>query len=83
MQNRRMLRRRVSGFAVGFVDGIIIHMIAEQIAQRDRVGVIMINAGVLLMRIAGIERRAFVHIGVAVPIAGDVILIGVRLPSQV
>src|SRR5271170_5037693 len=72
-----MLRRRVGIFVIGFCCRIIIHVVAEQVTERNRVGVIMINAGVLLMRVAGVERHAFIHISVAIPIAGNILFVGV------
>ena len=51
-------------------------MIAKQIAQRDGVRMIMVRAGLFLMRVAGIERRALVHIGFAIPIPRAVAALG-------
>ena len=71
-ENRRMFRRRVGGFGKRLRICIVIHMIADQITQRRRIRVVMISAGILLVRVARVKRRAFVHIRVAVPIISGV-----------
>ena len=56
----------VGAFAVGSGGGVVIDMIAELIAQRNRIGVIVILR-LCLVGHAGIEGDAFVDIGVPVP----------------
>ena len=43
-------------------------MIAEQVAERDGIGMVVMVACTFLMRVAGIKRHAFVHVGFAIPI---------------
>ena len=63
-----MFRHGVGALAVCFCRGVKVHMITKQIAERDGIGVIVMRAGLFLMRVAGIERRTFVHVGFAIPI---------------
>ena len=72
-----MFRRGVGAFGVDLRIGVEINVIAELVTEADGIGVIMIRAGVLLVSIAGIEADAFVDVGIAVPIAGDVLCIDV------
>ena len=52
---------------IGLRRGVEIHVIAEQVTQRDGFDVIMIRAPLLLVRERGVERAALVHECVAVP----------------
>ena len=44
-------------------------MVAELVAEGDRVGMIVVGAAVLLVGIARVEGRPFIHIGFPIPVA--------------
>ena len=68
-EDRRVFGGGVGGFGIDLGDGIIIHMIAQQVAQGRGIGVVMVLAAAGLVGVAGVKGETFIHIGIAVPIA--------------
>ena len=63
-----MLGGSRSRFRVSLGGCVIGDVIAQEIPERDGVGMVMVGAVARLMRVSGIERRAFIYIGVTVPV---------------
>src|SRR5437899_2604835 len=64
-----MFAGRARGFGIGLGRGVEIHVVAQQAPQRYRVRVIMMGAVAGLVRLARVERDAFVNPRVTIPIA--------------
>ena len=62
---------RTCAFGVRLSRRIEIDVVAQEVAECDGVGMVVVRAGLLLMSQARIESRALVHIGVAIPVAAS------------
>ena len=65
-ENRRVARRGRGALGVAFRGRVELDMIAELVAERGAVGVVVV-LGAGLVRVGGVEGHALVEVGVAVP----------------